>query len=232
MKFIRKHKRVLLLLTLVLFFFSIFGVGSYVILGWDTRDLAAKVGKSRITRKLFDMNYRQALEAVRANKPELDITADMEKELQANILRELIIRELMNLEARSWGIRSTDREVAQDIASRPVFQTDGRFDPGKYYQFVIRTLGVLPKELEAERAKEIADVKFRSFVSWVFPPAPKEMDWLYQIYAPAKKSRVNSKEREEILRRIQFEESIATLNQLLVRLSQKYPIKTYLTPSD
>ncbi|MBI4062863.1 MAG: SurA N-terminal domain-containing protein [Elusimicrobia bacterium] len=229
MRFIRKHKNFFLLLTLLSFFFSIFvGVGSYFFLAWDTRNVAAKVGKAKIGRQLFEMSYRQALEGMKADNPELEMTPEVEGNLKNNVLRELIIRELVTLEARAWGLRSTGREVAQDIASRPAFQTDGRFDPAKYYQFAMRTLGILPKELEAERSKDLTDMKFRALVSWSFPPSPSELQWLYHVYSPTRTAAAWAKEADAFSRRVQSEEALATLNQLLLQLSQKHPIESYL----
>ncbi|MEK7287411.1 MAG: SurA N-terminal domain-containing protein [Elusimicrobiota bacterium] len=229
MKFIRKHKELFLLLTLGFFFMSLFvGVGSMIFTGSDTRDLAAKVGPSRVERKSFNINYRQALEAVRAGKVQRDLTPELELALQNDVLRELIIRELFAVESAKWGLSVSDREIAEDIAFRQTFQREGRFDPNLYAQFVYRTLGVLPKDFEAERRKEIANAKLRGLISWSFPPSPQELEWLYHIAKPTSTAANFLKEREEFARQEQSEAAIATLNQYLSQLSQKYPIRTFL----
>ncbi|MBI4668318.1 MAG: SurA N-terminal domain-containing protein [Elusimicrobia bacterium] len=228
MRFIRKHKETMLLVTLGFFFLSIIGVGSYLFIGADARSLAAKVGKSKIKRETFAMNYRQALEGLQASRPDLEITADVENALRNDVLRELIIRELFLNEARLLGLRTTKSEVANDIARRPLFQTEGRFDPNKYYQFILRTLGVLPKDFEAERAKEMTTYKLRGLLSWISPPTPHNLEWLYRVERPTATAADFEKDRLDFAQKIQSEEAVALLNQLLIQLSQKNPVKTYL----
>lgn len=228
MRFIRKHKNIFLILTLGFFLGSLFvGVGS-VIVGADSRSLAAKVGSAPIQLKSFEINYRQTLDGIRSSPNPPEITPQIEQALRADVLRELIIRELFAIEAAQWGMKVTDREIAEDVALRPAFQKDGRFDPNLYAQFVFRTLGVLPKEFEAERKKEIINSKLRGIISWSFPPSPQEMEWLYRIARPTATAADFSKERAQFANREQSETAVATLNQYLNQLVQKHPIKTYL----
>lgn len=217
----------MLLITLGFFFLSILGVSSYVFIGADARSLAAKIGSSKIERKVFDINYRQALQGLEASRPDLEMTAEVEQAVENDVMRELIIRELFSIESRAWGLKTTDGEVAQDIARHPLFQTEGRFDPNKYYQFALRSLGILPKEFEAERFKEITNVKFRSLVSWVFPPTPQEVEWLYKIERPTATAQTYLKEQDAFAQKIQSESAVSTLNLLLNQIAQKHPVKTY-----
>ena len=110
----------MLLITLGFFFISILGVSSYVFIGADARNLAAKVGSSKIENKVFSMNYRQALEGIQASRPDLQMTAEIEQSIKSDVLRELIIRELFTAEAKSWGLKTTEAEVANDIARYPM----------------------------------------------------------------------------------------------------------------
>lgn len=224
-RFIRRHKEMLLGVILLLFLLSLFvGFGSIVA---DRRNLVAKVGSSPIKRKPFDMLYRQTLESLRNSNPETVINAEMERQLQNEILREMVIRELFVLEAKEWGIRVTEAEVANDIAGRSLFHKDGRFDPTLYYQFVVRTLGVFPKEFEAERSKDIANNKIRGLLGYAASPVvPSEFFWIYSAEHPG--DQLKDEDRPRLFQAMTQQKSLDLLNQFLAQVSQKHPIQAYL----
>ncbi|MEK6543741.1 MAG: SurA N-terminal domain-containing protein [Elusimicrobiota bacterium] len=229
-RFIRKYKEILLVVILVMFMLSLFvGFGSVVMSG---KDVIAKVGKRKIGRKPFEMNYRQTIEAIRSNNPEADITADMEKGLRQEVLRELIIREFFLMEAQKWGLKVSPPEVARDIAMQPLFTNkEGQFDPRTYYQFVVRTLGVLPKEFEAERERDILNLKFRNILAQSIPLIPSQMQWTYALqHAKDGKqlAELSEDQRKQVMQNIGQQASLDLLNMFLTQLSQRYPVQTFL----
>ncbi|MBI4369610.1 MAG: SurA N-terminal domain-containing protein [Elusimicrobia bacterium] len=231
MRFIRKHKEPLLLLTLGFFFLSFFVGLSSVLVNNDERNLAAKVGKSKIPNQSFAVNYRQALEGTRSQNPNLELTNEFEQALRENVLRDLIIRELFTAEAKTWGLEVTPRLVVEDIARRPVFQKEGRFDPNLYVQFVMRTLGVTPGEFEKEHQKDLEDRQLRNLISWTFPAIPTETQWLYRIEKPTATVREFEQEAASFGQQMEQQRVISMVNFYLNQLTQKYPIRTFLQQS-
>jgi hypothetical protein len=204
------------------------GVGSLVFSGLETRDAVAKVGRSKIASKPFYATVRQALEGLRSRNPNMDITREVETGMQDDVLRELIIRELFVLEAKHWDMKVAPQEVAGDLWRRPAVWKDGKFDPQVYYQFVIRTLGLLPKEFERERAKDLMAWKFRELISAAFIPPEAALRWAYQVEHSTRTEKDWQKERAAFAERVVMEKQLALLNQFLQQLSQKNPVKPYL----
>ncbi|MFC1522443.1 SurA N-terminal domain-containing protein [Elusimicrobiota bacterium] len=228
MGFLRRYKETFLIITLGTFFLSIFvGVGSFFFIGADTRNLVAKVGKSKLERNTFFVNYNQSLEAMRQQNPEMDITPEMEETIKANILRDMVLRELFVLEAKKLGLGVSPREVSFDIARRPIFQREGRFSPALYYEFVRRNLGILPKDFEAEREKDLLSDKFRRMLFALTVVNPLEVQWIKTFI-----SAENMPEKpEELIAQAQRSKAVDTTNQYLLKLSQKYKVETFLEPA-
>jgi peptidyl-prolyl cis-trans isomerase D len=75
-------------------------------------------------------------------------------------------RLVMQHQAKRLGVEPTDSQIAGRIKSLPVFQSDGKFDSGKYRSFVVEQLGprgftelqlenLIRDALRVERVKEI-----------------------------------------------------------------------------
>ena len=222
----RRHKRSLLIGTLVFFFMSLLvGVGSLVV---NTQDLAAKVGRHRIKAKTFYAFVKQMTVLWRQRNPSGEMTSGEEQNLKNEVLRELIVRELLNMEARRWGMRVSRQEVLQDVVRNPSFHREERFDPRVYYEYVIRNLGILPKEFEKERQEDLLSMKFRSLVMGSLASTEPELKWQWQLENPAKTDKEWAKDKATFGERVYVEKMIGLLNQLLFKLSQKHRVQIYL----
>ncbi|GEM_PF-4916991 len=230
MRWIRNYKEPLLIGILIMFFLSIFvGFGSYFFVNSDTRDLAAKVGASKIKNSVFQRYLNQTVGSIKAQQPNLEITPEVENQIKSSVLRDLIIRELINQEAKNWGMKVSPQEVSLFISSQEAFRREGKFIPQLYYQYLARNLGVAPKEFEGETAKDISGIKFKTFLMSTVVTTPQEADWIYSIERSTwTHVKDPEKEKQTLVAQAQSAKSMGFLNQILFQLSQKGRIQTYL----
>lgn len=230
MRWIRQHKESLLISILVIFFLSIFvGFGSYVFTSSDTRGSVAKVGRSKIPLPSFNRYYNQTLESIRGQKPGLELTPEIEGRLKNDVLRDLIVKEMLKQEANRWGFKISPRELSLYISSQQNFQKDGHFSPQIYYQYVTRQLGLLPKDFEKEIADELLNGKIRNALMAFLITTPQEASWVIEENKAAlAKSKDQAKETQTLINQHRYNKAFGLLNLMLFQLSQKMPVRTYL----
>lgn len=110
---------------------SLFGMQSYFESHSDTN--VATVGKRDISRGEFQdrMNaLRQQASAREGDK--FDSSVFEKPEVKQQVLDAMVDDQLLLQANNDWGIRITDQAVRSSIASQPVFQQNGRFDPSTY----------------------------------------------------------------------------------------------------
>ena len=165
MNFFRKHKVAIILVILIGFFGGTFIAGFGVSTFGNTAssfDTVAVVNGEKIPYKYYYSLYNNALASLRSS--EQDITDDLMKLTQNQILRTLIQDELIWQQTKKYGISVSDAELAQDIQSYPYFlNANGQFDSRNYYQF-LNNLRMSPKDFEALRRKELAANKLQLLV--------------------------------------------------------------------
>jgi peptidyl-prolyl cis-trans isomerase D len=165
MNFFRKHKVAIILVILIGFFGGTFIAGFGVSTFGNTAssfDTVAIVNGEKIPYKYYYSLYNNALASLRSS--EQDITDDLMKLTQNQILRTLIQDELIWQQTKKYGISVSDAELAQDIQSYPYFlNANGQFDSRNYYQF-LNNLRMSPKDFEALRRKELAANKLQLLV--------------------------------------------------------------------
>ena len=165
MNFFRKHKVAIILVILIGFFGGTFIAGFGVSTFGNTAssfDTVAIVNGEKIPYKYYYSLYNNTLASLRSS--EQDITDDLMKLTQNQILRTLIQDELIWQQTKKYGISVSDAELAQDIQSYPYFlNANGQFDSRNYYQF-LNNLRMSPKDFEALRRKELAANKLQLLV--------------------------------------------------------------------
>ncbi len=121
--------------VLVVVAFLFFGIEGYF--SQSNATWVAKVGGQEISQQEFNNafnNYRQ--QQMNAPGNTMD-AADFEKpEVKQQVLTQLVNRQLLLNENGKLGIRVPDAEVRDQIASYPVFQVNGKFDPSTYLAFL------------------------------------------------------------------------------------------------
>ena len=127
----KRYVRIFFALFLVIPF-GLFGIDYYfkAPVGGDT---IASVGSQRIGQTEFDNAIRQQTEVYRQQfRGQFDASLMDNPEVRRAVLDRLVNEKLVAIGAERAGIRMTDKELAQRIASEPFFQVDGRFDKERY----------------------------------------------------------------------------------------------------
>ena len=112
--------------------FGLFGIDYYfkAPVGGDT---IASVGSQRIGQGEFDNAIRQQAEVYRQQfRGQFDASLMDNPEVRRAVLDRLVNERLVAIGAERAGIRMSDKELAERIASEPFFQVDGRFDKSRY----------------------------------------------------------------------------------------------------
>ncbi len=140
--------------VLVVIAFLFFGIEGYF--SQSNATWVAKVDGHEISQQDFNTafnNYRQAQLNTPGNTME---AADFEKpEVKQKVLDLVINRQLLvNANAR-WGIRVPDAEVRDQIASYPVFQVNGKFDPSTYLAYLAQQ-GKTARQFQDEIRTDLA----------------------------------------------------------------------------
>ena len=165
MNFFRKHKVAIILIILIGFFGGTFiaGFGVSTFGNSSSFDTVAVINGKNIPYKYYYSLYNNALNMLRHS--EQNVTDEIMRETQDQILRTLIQDELIWQQTKKYGITVSDNELAQDIQSYPYFlNANGQFDSRNYYQF-LNNLRMSPKDFENLRRKQIAANKLKVLVA-------------------------------------------------------------------
>jgi peptidyl-prolyl cis-trans isomerase D len=86
-----------------------------------------QIGKRAISAEDYFQVFRQRIEAMKQEYPELNPALIRQLNLPQQILEQMIQqRQLLDL-AKKMGLKATDRELQEKIISYPVFQREGKF---------------------------------------------------------------------------------------------------------
>ena len=166
MNFFRKHKVAIILIILVGFFGGTFIAGFGVSTFGNTVssfDTVAVINGKKIPYKYYYSLYNNTLNMLRSSGQ--DVTEELMNLTKNQILRTLVLDELIWQQSKKYGITVTDNELAKDIQSYPYFLNDkGQFDSRNYYQF-LNNLRMSPKDFESLRRKQIASNKLQMLVA-------------------------------------------------------------------
>jgi hypothetical protein len=166
MNFFRKHKVAIILVILIGFFGGTF-IAGFGVSTFGNRassfDTVAVVNGVKIPYKYYYSLYNNTLTSLKISGQE--ITEDLTKLTQNQILSTLIQDELIWQQTKKYGIIVTDNELAKDIQNYPYFLNDkGQFNSKIYYQF-LNNLRTSPKDFEYLRRKQIASNKLQLLIA-------------------------------------------------------------------
>lgn len=164
MNFLRKHKVKIFLITIFGFLAGTFvGFGSYLFGDRNYYDTVAVVNRVKIPYKIYYSLYNNRLESLRQTGQ--DITEEMKKSVQNDIVKNLIQDEIIWQQTKNYGITVTDKELAADIQRYPYFTNEqGQFDIRYYYKF-LNNIRLSPKDFENLRRKQIASNKLQMLIA-------------------------------------------------------------------
>ncbi|MBI5622712.1 MAG: SurA N-terminal domain-containing protein [Elusimicrobia bacterium] len=225
-RFLRRHRRTLFIATATVFLIGIFvGLGGYLFTSSDTTESVATVGAAKIPYRGFIVRVNQYLDAARQQGGELT-DADVRK-VKEGILRELIIEEILSVEADKFGLTVTDGELARDIRNTPAFQRGGTFSEDAYFQAVRTVFHDTHQAYEESRRRTIKTSKLKQ----VFLQAAKlTPDEVREAYLAENKGSMKDfdKNREQFEWRLQQSRAIELINYFLKQTGSQKEIRTYL----
>ncbi|HXF95440.1 MAG TPA: peptidyl-prolyl cis-trans isomerase [Gemmatimonadales bacterium] len=143
---------------------DIVGPGARMVLEVNGREIAAPD---------FERAVRQAEEQYRARTGATPGTRDERRELEDQVVEQLVQEVLLAREYQRLGIRVRDEEVRAALLSNPPpelmqsteFQTDGRFDPGKWQRFLATADRQVLLALEQQYRNLIPQIKLQQYLT-------------------------------------------------------------------
>ncbi|OEG71921.1 hypothetical protein ATZ36_11860 [Candidatus Endomicrobiellum trichonymphae] len=162
MNFLRKHMRMIFIVTIVAFIgSSLAGVGYYFFDSKNDFKTFVVVNGVKIPVKLFNLvaytDFRQM-----ANNQQLS-DEDL-KELKARIIYSLVQDEILYQQSKLYGITVTDEELRNNLRNSVEFENNNIFNIRKYHAF-LNSVQMTAKEYETMRRKQIAAVKVKMLIS-------------------------------------------------------------------
>ena len=225
MSFLRRHKEGLIIAVFIIFLGGIFvGLGGYYFTGADTTEAVAVVGGEKIPYLRYRTRLTQTLEALRAQGTE--VSAEMEAQIKQEMLREMIVDELLAQQAEKLGLVVSDAEIANAIQQTPAFQRDGRFDQQLYFQAVAAQFRMSPEKFEQFHRRLMLSSKLKAMIFRLVKVLPAEVREEYvRTGGPLKDFEAKKGELERDLRQ---RRTLDALNFYLRQLSTQVEIRSFL----
>lgn len=108
---------------------SLAGIGGTQIFSGPSADTVATVDGEKISLQEVEAQYQQLLNA---NAQNMDLSDELQRQYRLIARQDLLQRRAMDAQIKKWGIRASDKSVAEEIISIPAFQKDGVFDQETY----------------------------------------------------------------------------------------------------
>ncbi len=224
--FLNRHKKVIFGFTVVIFVTGVFfGLGAYVFSWGDTSSVAV-VGKSKIPYETFRNQVNRVMKNMREQGAQEEVSSIMEKTVSREVLREMVMEEILAQEAAKLKLFVSDFEVAAEIQSTPQFYADKNFHPGLYVKTIWENFKMTPSQYEEWRRKARMGNKLKQFIYSAVKSTPDEVKEFY-LENKGKPSDFEKKksEYEQKLRQKNFMDAA---NYMLRQIAMKTEIKSYL----
>ncbi len=226
--FLRKHRKPLFVAVIIIFLAGTFvGLGGYLFTSRDMTEAVASVGSTKIPYARFIRRVNSYVDALRDQDGEV-VTDELVAEIKSNMLRDMIVDELLLVRAEKMGIVVTDEDLARDIRNTPAFQRNGTFSEGAYIQAVRSVYRDTPQRYEKQRRRTMMTNKLKQlmFQSAKFTPAE-----LRAAYARGNAGSMKDFEEKkaEYERRAQQERALQLINYYLRQISTQVEIRSFLS---
>ena len=250
--FLNRHRRTLFIATVAVFLLGTFvGLGGYLFTSRDMTQSVAVVGSVKIPYMRYRSRVDQYLDALRNRDGE--VSDAMVKEIKVNMLREMIIDEMLLVKAEEMGITVTDTELARDIRGTPAFQAGGDFNPEAYFRVVRSAFRDTPQGYEEMRRRSLVAGRLKQLIFQAAKLVPGELEPLYaqdrgaaekdfqkalaQRHKDAEAAKLTPAEfrerffkqrRESVAARVQQMRALELINFFLRQVSAQVEVKSYL----
>lgn len=223
---LRRYQRPFFVGTIAIFLIGTFvGLGGYFFTRSDVSEAVAVVGATKIPYMRYRIRVDQYLEALREGKQE--VTEESARRIKDEMLREMIVDELLSQQAEAMGLKVTDLELKLSIENTPRFQRDGRFDQALYFQAVRYGLRTTPEDFERQQRKAMLSAKIKNLIFSSAKLMPSE---LRDEYLRLKKGSEKDyeKQKDSFAAELQQIRALDLINAFLRSVSQGMDIRNFL----
>lgn len=223
---LRRYRNGIFAGTIAIFMISIFvGYGGHLFTRSDFADSIAVVGSTKLPYMRYQVRVNQTLEAMREQKQE--VTDELAREARRNVLRDMIVDEMLYQQAQKMGIQVTDMELRFNIVNTPRFQSNGQFDQGLYFRTIRSVLNMSPEDYEEQTRKSMMSRKVQEVI---FASAKLLPDELKTEYMKSNKGSDKDfeKNKEAFARTLQQQRALDLINFYLRQLSSQMEIRDFL----
>lgn len=162
--------------AIIVSFIAFFGYSNLDDRQFDRNRYVAKVGKTYIPRKRFEMAYQATLERMKEGFKG-EVPEGLEKILKDNVRNQLVSRELLVQYAQQLGLHVSENEIALAIQSNKGLLTDGRFDVRAYEeQFLPYYQQKYGENFEEVIKRDLLIEKLQALMLPLFSPWEKELE--------------------------------------------------------
>jgi hypothetical protein len=250
--FLNRYRRALFIATVAVFLLGTFvGLGGYLFTSRDNTQAVASVGPVKISYQTFRSRVDQYVEAMRSRNG--DVSDASVKEIKVDMLREMIVDEMLLVKAQEMGIKITDEELARDIRGTPAFQSGGEFSPETYFRVVRSAFHDTPSGYEEMRRRSLLAGRLKQLIFQAAKLTPSEMEPYFAKdrgeaekdfqkasaqrhkdpeaakLTPAEfKERFFQQRKEYVAGKAQQMRALELINSLLRQVSAQVEVKSYL----
>ena len=222
---LRRFRRELIGSVVVIFIVGVFaGLGGYFFTGADTTEAVATVGKQKIPYLLFRVRVNQYLDALRARGDE--VTPEVSQTIKSEMLRDMIVNEILAQQAEKMGLKVSDTELALTIRQTPGFQREGQFDQDLYFAAVRSAFKTTPEAYEKTQRRALLAGKLKALLFRSAKLAPGELREEF-LRAGGKIQEFDAK-REAFARELQQRRALDAVNFFLRQLGTELEVRSYL----
>lgn len=221
-----RYRRPLFIAVVAIFLIGTFvGLGGYLFTSRDTIGSVATVGATKIPYTEFANRVSRYMDAMRERGTE--ITDAMTKEVKQEMLRDMIVEELLRVKADEIGIVVTDDELGRDIQNDPSFQRGGVFSGDIEAQVAHRVFRDSVQGYEEMRRKSIKTGKLKRLIFEAAKLTPSEVQ---ELYAGENKGSMKDfeKNKASFESKAQQQRALELINYYLRQVAAQVDIRSYL----
>ncbi|MBI3552138.1 MAG: SurA N-terminal domain-containing protein [Elusimicrobia bacterium] len=225
-RFLSRYRRALFAATIVIFLIGTFvGLGGYLFTSKDMSSAVATVGGNKIPYSRFVFRVQQYSDILKSRGT--DVSDDILKQVKQEMLRDMIVEELMRVKADEMGIKVPDDELARDIQTTQAFQHNGAFSQELYFRALRSVYHDSPEAYENARRNSLKARMLQSVLFQTAKLAPGEAE---EAYALANKGSMKDfdKKKEEFTAKLRQQRGLELINYYLRQLTTQIEIRPYL----
>lgn len=224
--FLNRHRKTLFIATITVFLLGTFvGLGGYLFTSNDMTEAVASVGDVKIPYLRYRARVDQYLDALRERDG--DVSDEAVKRIKIDMLREMIVDEMLLVKAEEMGITVTDEELNRDIRATPAFQAGGDFSPQAYFRVVRGVFRETPQGYEEMRRRSLTAGRLKQLIFHSAKLSPAELD---EAFAGQRRAGGKDavKDKSAFAARAQQLRALELINFFLRQVSSQVEVKSFL----